>query len=551
VLREALPVIGFHIDMNMAHYRAEYLRQWLKELARQGYDTVLWEVENSVAWQTCPECVAPDAFTKNQFKALLAECRLLGLEPIPLLQTLGHAEYVLKHDVYAHLRELPERVDQYCPRNAQVLPFLHRWVEEYLELFGAVRYFHIGADETMCLGCCPTCAAYAQEYSLSRLYVDHVNAVAKPLFKRGITPIIWADMALGQHEALDQLSRDIMLFDWRYDVYRGCGIVPLWGRMLKREGKGYTSGNTALRPEELTPEEKATFGTHLFPGGEQAEPNVFYTADFLVAQGFKVVTCPSASSYGDNVFSPRDRLHTANVFDSSRKGLGPDMHGAVLTSWSVHLFPWELQTVCVAAPPFVKANAGASIDEFREHFARERFGGPAEDFWRACDLLSGGCLFTYTSSLGHNKSCPEIPANHAAATLERIRAQGRIQEEADLCATRLAQYNEALELVKGLEATVRRGQELLKFWKLAARNLANRAEVSAFLLAHADEVIAGAVLDTQELQRARIHLARLRALRRETDELYARMIQPHRRALMIGYMFGAVEQALIGLASEK
>jgi len=542
-------VIGFHIDMNMAHYRSEYLRQWLRDLARQGYDTILWEVESSVAWQTCPECAAPDAFTKNQFKALLAECRLLGLEPIPLLQTIGHAEYVLRHEQYAHLRELPERTDQYCPRNPDLLPFLHRWIEEYLALFGAVRYFHIGADEAMSLGRCQACAAYAGEHSVARLYVDHVNAVARPLLKRGITPVIWADMALGHREALDQLARDIMLFDWRYDVYRGCGVVPVWERMHRRDGAVQAHASSLVRPAELTPEENAAFGACLFPGG-QAEPDPFYTADFLAAQGFKVVTCSSGSSYGDNVFSPRDRLHTANVLDSARKGLGGRMHGTVVTSWSVHLFPWELQAAYLAAPSFVKAG-GASLDAFRNDFARERFGGQAEDFWRACELLSGTCLFTYTSSLGFDKSCPEVPANHAAATIERIRAEGRLQQEAQLCGARLAEYTEALELIKGLEASVRRGQELLKFWKLAARNLANRAEVSAYLLAHAENLIRGAALDAQDMQRARIHLARVRALRRDTDELYAKMVRPHRRALMIGYMFGAVEQALIALASEK
>ncbi|MBD3239942.1 MAG: family 20 glycosylhydrolase, partial [Chitinivibrionales bacterium] len=299
-------MIGFHIDMNMAHYRVDYLRAWLAELARLGYDTVVWEIENSVAWETCPECAAPDAISKDELSALLAESRLLGLRPVPLLQTLGHVEYVLKHDAYRGLRELPDRIDQYCPRNPDVLPLLHRWIDEYLEVFGPVEYFHLGADESMCLGCCPTCRSYADEYSLSRLYVDHVNAVAKPLIKKGITPIVWADMVLACPDALDELGREILLFDWRYDIYRGCDRICVWPRVLKREGEAYTFGQPMITPSELTEEERARYGAHLFPSGSDSEPEEFYTADFLADKGFKVVTCPSSSHFGDNVFSPRD-----------------------------------------------------------------------------------------------------------------------------------------------------------------------------------------------------------------------------------------------------
>src|SRR5512133_1215455 len=110
-------MIAFHIDMNMAQYQAGYLKSWLAKLAQAGYDSILWEVENNVQWETCPECASPDAFSKDEFRALLNECRALGMEPIPLFQTIGHAEYVLKHPAYAHLKELPDKIDQYCPRN--------------------------------------------------------------------------------------------------------------------------------------------------------------------------------------------------------------------------------------------------------------------------------------------------------------------------------------------------------------------------------------------------------------------------------------------------
>ena len=220
---------GFHIDMNITQFRGPYLKKELKTLTDLGYNTIIWEVENNIRWETCPECVSPDAFTKAEFKDILAYSRSLGLEPIPLLQTIGHCEYVLKNDRYKPLAEVPDRIDQYCPRNPDVVPFLRKWIDEYLELFGEVKYFHLGADEAYTLGECPQCREYAAAHSLSELYIDHMNAISIPLIEKGIRPVIWGDMLLHHPEALDRLSRKVVIFDWLYDRYYGFGEVHVWG----------------------------------------------------------------------------------------------------------------------------------------------------------------------------------------------------------------------------------------------------------------------------------------------------------------------------------
>ena len=66
--------IGYHIDMNVIQFKGEYLKSWLNTLAGIGYDTIIWEVENNIQWESCPECVSPDAFSKDEFKELLDYC---------------------------------------------------------------------------------------------------------------------------------------------------------------------------------------------------------------------------------------------------------------------------------------------------------------------------------------------------------------------------------------------------------------------------------------------------------------------------------------------
>ena len=94
----------FHIDFNYLMLRHDKIYPLLRSVAEMGYNCILWEVEDKIRWETCPECVHPDAFSKEEFKDILNYARSLGLEAIPLLQTLGHAEYVLKNQEYQQIR---------------------------------------------------------------------------------------------------------------------------------------------------------------------------------------------------------------------------------------------------------------------------------------------------------------------------------------------------------------------------------------------------------------------------------------------------------------
>jgi hypothetical protein len=520
--------------MNVAQFTRPYLEKWLTELAGLGYDAIIWEVENNIRWESCPECTSPDAFSKDEFRQVLDHSRRLGLEPIPLFQTIAHCEYVLKHDAYRHLAEMPGEISQYCPRNPDLLPFLARWMEEYLDVFGKVRYFHVGADEAWWLGKCPRCRDFVAAHSLSQLYVEHVNAVSEPLRRRGITPIIWADMVLHRHEAIDALSRDIMLFDWIYSVHRGDGKVQVWDIGLR--------DRAGIPPEALK-----VFGKSLFPLGDEParDPETFYTADFLAAQGFRVVTCPAASSYGDNVFSPRNWYHMVNTFDSFRKGMGEHLHGSVLTSWTVHLFPYELQLACIAIPGYLAGNPRGTIEEFQQAFVQERFGlDEAQDFFRACGLLSKSCLFTHTSSLGFGKDTMPVPLDWAARKVQEADDKERAEAELNNCTDRLQEYRQALGIFERLATEAPTGHELLDAWLLAARNLINRAEAAAILLERVEDAEQGMPMDPEEKAHAIGILAEMRALKEQTRAAYSRIYRPGRCAEAVGWMFDSVEHAL-------
>ena len=56
------PLIIFHLDFNSVSLQEDYIKQWLKKASDMGYNAVLWEIEDDVKWETCPECVKSRCF---------------------------------------------------------------------------------------------------------------------------------------------------------------------------------------------------------------------------------------------------------------------------------------------------------------------------------------------------------------------------------------------------------------------------------------------------------------------------------------------------------
>jgi len=521
-------IIGFHVDMNISQFRGDYLKQELKMLADLGYNTIIWEVENNIKWETCPECVSPDAFTKEEFKEILAWSRKLGLEPIPLLQTIGHCEYVLKNKKYEPLKELPDRIDQYCPRNPEVVPFLQKWIHEYLDVFGDVKFFHLGADEAYSLGKCPRCSAYAEEHSLSDLFISHMNAMTQPLIEKGIRPVIWGDMILHHPEALDKLSKKVVIFDWLYDRYCGSGEVQVWGQ--GNRGRDDLDAGTLER-----------FGVFLYPFGDEPgrDPDPFYTADYLEAHGFDVVICPSSSSYGDSVFAPRAFYHMRNTYDSFHKGLSGKRKGAVLTSWTVHLFPWELQAPTIELPDFIINNPNGKIDSYQDDYVRKHFGVDDPRFFAAAGRLAKRGLFNWAEDLGFFKDALPAPKEFVVNRLDGIAKKGELAEELKTCENRLEEYRKGFAMFGEILKVVKKGQDELKFWDLAARNLINRAEAGRILLKNRMN------RDDQDAKaEAGKILERLQVLRKETEAAYSTRVKPSRTKEIMQWMYDSMKTAL-------
>ena len=380
------PLIIFHIDLNSVALKEDYLRKWLLKAADMGYNAVLWEVEDKVKWETCPECVSPDAFSKKTFKEIVKYSKSLGLEPIPLLQTVGHAEYVLRHKKYISFKEDPLKYDCYATGKPELRKFIKSWIKEYLDLFGGIRYFHLGGDEAYEFATNPSSYAEVRKYGKGKLYADYMSDVARPLLKKGIRPCIWNDMIMKYPEAISSIPESFVIWDWNYwDGDATPQKVMVWDKGKK------------LSKEELTPDDIRNFPEIIDKSGNL---RAFYTAETLKRLGYDVVLCSSSRSSGDGVFAVRQAIHASNIIGAAKKTVEDNLLGTCVTSWAVRIPRYETQQTLFCLAPLTIKYSTLTQTELQSKSFEFTFGSSNKKIMEAFDNISFPFPFADGQSTG-------------------------------------------------------------------------------------------------------------------------------------------------------
>ncbi|MDD5483187.1 MAG: family 20 glycosylhydrolase [Kiritimatiellae bacterium] len=354
-----LPMRGMHFYFPALRHLtfAEHLAL-LDTMAAWNLNTVIFEYANRFPYAGHKIVSAPDAFSRKQVRELITRARRLGLNVIPLHQSLGHVEFILRHAAYSGLREEERHRDQWCPLNPKSIALFKEMADEVLDLHGAGDYFHIGGDEARRLGVCPACAETAKKEGIGKLYLDFIRQAANHIFSRGLTPIIWDDMVCRHIEVLDQLPRAIPLMYWEYWTTKhpsamfvarpdGFGQVmdrrwqrawlqeldPVERRMLDHFGRPLDMAH------ELSSRFLKRFRKYLgagFPKRVRAFPYLEYYRD----HGFKVI-CAGAASANHSSWRglPDFPRYADNLFSFARRAKESGAMGLIATTW--YSMPFE------------------------------------------------------------------------------------------------------------------------------------------------------------------------------------------------------------------
>lgn len=216
--RPRLPLRGLQLMVEKVYQLDEgQILSLIRSAARHKLNALLIEFGDRFPFEGEHEVVtSPSALTRPELRRIVDEARGLGLEIIPLVQCMGHLEWLLRHEEYADIREEDEARAQICPLNERSLVVWAELTEQVLSFLGGCDRVHIGGDETRQLGVCPRCAARVEQAGKGRLYADHVNRVCEWLHARGIAAIVWDDILCAHPETMDYLHDAAQIMYWDY-----------------------------------------------------------------------------------------------------------------------------------------------------------------------------------------------------------------------------------------------------------------------------------------------------------------------------------------------
>ena len=186
-----MEIKAVHFDMKSMIPTAEYSLTLLDELAEQGINAVVVEFEDKFPFDVTAGIHHPAAWTKEEFRAFAKRCKERNIELIPLLQSIGHLDYLLKYPKFRNLRDGgPEGSSyQWCLAIEESYELWCAMVEELLEVFPETTIFHIGADECRMNVPCELC-----EENRLDLYVKRVARCCEYIQKKNMKVVVWDDV---------------------------------------------------------------------------------------------------------------------------------------------------------------------------------------------------------------------------------------------------------------------------------------------------------------------------------------------------------------------
>ena len=189
-----------HIDLKGAPFKLNYWEELIPFLSRIGINGLLIEYEDMFPYNDyLSEINGENVYDIKQIESIIRVANNFNLKIIPLIQTFGHLEFVLKHRVFRELREIQTYPNSICPSNQKSLEVIKEMVRQMISLhqkFTKIDAIHIGCDEVWHLGQCSKCQTHLENgLERGQLFIDFVVKICQYIQDTfAIKVIIWDDM---------------------------------------------------------------------------------------------------------------------------------------------------------------------------------------------------------------------------------------------------------------------------------------------------------------------------------------------------------------------
>lgn len=147
-----IPYRAVHIDIKHHLDATRYYYDIVDRLAAIKVNAIIIEFEDKLRYRKAPLIGSPDAISIEEFAALSKYAKERFVEISPLVQGLGHASFILKHEEYKNLRDNPESDWAFDPLNPETYKLQFALYEDAMAATPFGRYLHVGGDEVGELG---------------------------------------------------------------------------------------------------------------------------------------------------------------------------------------------------------------------------------------------------------------------------------------------------------------------------------------------------------------------------------------------------------------
>lgn len=203
----------------------DFIEKFITLIADSGYNGILLYLEDRIKTDSYQLPADNEAYSTDEIKHLVKFATGYGIELIPCVATLGHAERFLRHKELEHFAELQGDTrgrfggtakNAFCVTHPKFYDFIGNYLKEIAELFPS-KWFHIGMDEFWDYNICSRCRkAMPTLQDEQEMFLNHVLKIREILAGCGKRIMLWSDMFEFYPNVFKRVPSDVVMVDWQY-----------------------------------------------------------------------------------------------------------------------------------------------------------------------------------------------------------------------------------------------------------------------------------------------------------------------------------------------
>lgn len=183
---------AIHLDLKHHLDAGHYYYSIIDRLAKIKVNAIIIEFEDKLRYRQAPLIGAAHAISIEEFAAISKYAKERNIEISPLVQGLGHASFILKHEAYKNLRDDPASDWVFDPLNPETYKLQFSLYEDAIAATPYGKYLHVGGDEVGDLGKSDLSKKSGKDpFELQMYWLMKVTEFAQ---SHNRIPIFWDDM---------------------------------------------------------------------------------------------------------------------------------------------------------------------------------------------------------------------------------------------------------------------------------------------------------------------------------------------------------------------